>query len=181
MLNLHIRRTAVAWLLSLAAVGAFAESKLAVMNYQAVLFNSMAANDATLVLRSNLEPEQKRMQDIQQQLETRQSRLVTDKDILTDAEKLNFQREMQALVAEQQQLSARMQQAQQNSRDEFIRNYQPVIRELVAAHVAAEGYILVIDFQAVLWNTNEPDLTEIILSQFDAQYESEKLANQPSK
>ena len=181
MLKLHFRRALTACLMSLIAVTAFGESKFAVMNYQAVLFNSAAANDATLVLRTNLEPEQKRMQDIQQQLQTRQNRLVTDKDILTDDEKLTYQREMQALLAEQQQISARMQQAQQSSREDFIRKYQPVIREFVAAHVETEGYTLVIDSQAVLWNSSEPDLTELILAQFDAQYEAEKLASSTSK
>ena len=176
MINLFARKIAIACLLSLTTVTAFAETKLAVMNYQAVLFNSKAANDATLVLRASIEPDQKRLQDIQQQLETRQSRLVTDNDILTDEEKLKYQREMQALLGEQQQISARMQQAQQDSRNGFIQQYQPVIRELVAAYVEKEGFTIVIDSQAVLWNTNEPDLTEVILAQFDSQYEAQLLA-----
>ncbi len=181
MIHLYARKLAIVCLMSLTAVTAFAETKLAVMNYQAVLFNSKAANDATLILRASIEPDQKKLQDIQQQLETRQSRLVTDKDILTDDEKLKFQREMQALLAEQQQVSARMQQAQQTSRNEFIQKYQPVIRELVAAHVESEGFTIVVDSQAILWNSSEPDITEVILTEFDAQYEAQLSAPATSK
>lgn len=157
-----------------------AETTLAVMNYQAVLFNSAAANDATLQLRSMLEPEQKMLQDIKQQIETRQSRLETDKDILTEEEEAGFQGEIQSLLTDQAQISARMQQAQQNSRDAFIKQFQPAIRALVEQVVAEKGYTLVVDAQAVLWNAGEPDITEDVLNAFDNWYANAKAEAQGS-
>ncbi len=166
----------VTLLASLIMMPVMAESKIAVMNYEAVLFNSQAANDATLELRTSLAPEQKRLQDIKLQFETRQSRLTTDRDILTEEEVAQFQKELQTLAGEQQQISARMQQVQQESRNAFVQQYQPVIRELVSALVKSEGYTMVIDSKAVLWNENEPDLTDQILEQFDAQYTKQQSA-----
>ena len=64
MIHLYARKLAIVCLMSLTAVTAFAETKLAVMNYQAVLFNSKAANDATLILRASIEPDQKKTLEI---------------------------------------------------------------------------------------------------------------------
>lgn len=151
----------------------FAETKIAVMNYQAVLFNSAAANDATIQLRTALAPQQTRLQDIQQQVEVRQSRLTTDQDILTDEEIESFQVEIQELLNERTQLSALLQQEQQKSRNAFVQQFQPVIRTLVSDYVQTENITLVLDAQMVLWNGGEEDITNVILEKFDALYGAE--------
>jgi Skp family chaperone for outer membrane proteins len=153
---------------------AIAETKIAIMNYQSVMFNSVAATDATVQLRSNLAPAQKALQDISQQIESRQGRLSTDRDILTDEEVQQFNNELQSLFAEQTQITSQMQQAQQNSRNAFIQQYQPIIRDLVSTYVEEKTITLVVDAQAVLWNSGEPDITEDLLQAFDAWYQENK-------
>ncbi len=147
-----------------------AETNMAVLNYQVVLFNSIAAEEATVQLRKSLEPAQQRLNDIQSGLSSRQSRLQTDADILTEEEVLIFQQEIQSFLAEQAQISSQMQQAQQQSRTQFVQTFQPVVREIVQSIVVELGFTLVIDSQAVLWNEGTEDLTEQVLNQFDLQY-----------
>jgi Skp family chaperone for outer membrane proteins len=176
--NIHYVVLVVA---TLFATAAMAETKIAVMNYQSVMFNSVAATDATLQLRSNLAPAQKALQDISQQIESRQGRLSTDRDILTDEEVQTFNGELQALFAEQTQITSQMQQAQQNSRNAFIQQYQPIIRDLVSKYIEEKTITLVIDAQAVLWNSGEPDITEDLLQEFDAWYQENKTVAVPQE
>lgn len=157
---------------------AMAETKIAVMNYQDVLFNSAAAEDATLQLRTFLEPEQKQLNDLNAKLQNREGRLQTDKDILTEEEVVALQTEMQELLAERNNVLARMQQAQEQSRAQFIQNFQPAVRELVAVYVAENGFSLILDAQVVLWNEGEPDLTEPMLEAFNNWYAEQKQAQQ---
>jgi len=153
---------------------AYAEAKLAVMDYQAVLFNSVAAGDATLQLREALAGAQGLLDEIKNGIESRQNSLKVDAEILTEDEIAKFQQEIQEALAQRSQISAQMQQAQQKSRNEFINQYRPAIADLVSKHVEAQGYTLVIDSQAVLWNVDTPDISEEILSLFDAQYGEQK-------
>jgi Skp family chaperone for outer membrane proteins len=169
----------VVLLVSVLATAANAERKIAIMDYQSVMFNSAAAEDATLELRTNLAPAQNALQDIAQQIESRQARLETDKDILTEEEVQNFNRELQTLFAEQTQITSQMQQAQQNSRNAFIQENQPIIRTIVSEYVAENKITLVIDAQAVLWNDGEMNITEDVLNAFDAWYESQKAIELP--
>jgi len=161
---------------ALVSPGVYAETKIAIMNYQAVLFSSTAAEAATLQLRTDLAGARGRLKDIQLGIETRQDRLLTDGDMLTAEEIALFELELQALMEEQAQISAQMQQAQQKSRTEFIQQFQPLIRELMDALVTEQGYNLVVDAQAVLWVTDTPDITDEMLAQFDAAYGQLKAA-----
>lgn len=165
-----IRALVVSAIAAFMATAALAETKIAVMDYQAVLFNSVAAQDASVVLRASLADVQARLQELQQGLESRQQRLETDKDILTEEEIAQYRAEMDAMVQEQQQLAAQIQQAQQQSRVQFNEQFKPLIRELVTAFVAKTDYNLIVEAQAVLWNVDTPDITEEILNQFDNEY-----------
>ncbi len=162
-------------LFGLLSTAAIAETKIAVLNYQAVLFNSTAANDATLQLRTALAPEQSRLQDLSQQIETRRSRLETDQELMTEEEIDQFKRDIQSMMSEQAQLSALMQQRQQESRNAFVKQFQPFVRTLVESYVEENKITIVIDAQAVLWNQGEPDITESILAAFDKEYQAKKL------
>jgi outer membrane protein len=159
---------------ALASPVARAETTVAIMNYQAVLFNSSAAEAATLILRADLAGAQSRLQDIQLGIETRESRLMTDGDILTAEEISVFELELQGLAQEQAQITAQMQQAQQQSRASFIQQYQPLIRELMNAYVIEQGFSLVVDSQAVLWVNGTPDITDAMLTQFNSAYAQRK-------
>lgn len=171
------KRTVVAVMavfgMAIAASTAYAESDIVVMNYQSVLFNSAAAIDAQNDLSEVLRPGQDQLNDIAQQIQTRQSRLETDKDILTEEEIQKFQQELQILAANQSQLSNRIQQIQQQKQQEFIEQYRPAVREIVSGYVADNGVSLVLDSQAVLWNEDMPDITETILASFDVWYEEQ--------
>lgn len=173
MFNRVIAIVTVAAGLTLFSAAAQAETDIVVMNYQAVLFNSAAAADAQTDLNEVLRPGQDQLNDIAQQIQTRQSRLETDKDILTETEIQTYQQELQVLAANQAQLSNRIQQVQQQKQQEFIEQYRPAIREVVSAYVKENGVSLVIDSQAVLWNEDAPDITETVMSAFDEWYASQ--------
>ena len=151
-----------------------ADTKIAVMNYQAVLFNSAAANDATLQLRTALAPEQKRLQDLAQQIQTRRSRLETDQELMTTEEVDQYKRDIQSMMGEHNQLTAVLQKRQQESRNAFVKQFQPFIRSLVENYVSEHSITLVLDSQTVLWNQGEPDITEDILAAFDREYNAKK-------
>lgn len=174
MLKLTKRMTIVLVVTILSAGMAVAETRMAIMNYQAVLFSSSAAQEATEVLRQSLSGQQAQLKQLQQGMESRQSRLKTDAEILTPEESLVFQREIQAMAVEQSRLSNQMQQAQQKSRNEFVAQYQPLVRDIVQVYVKEKDYDLILDAQAVLVNIEVPDITQIILEKFDAKYDEMK-------
>lgn len=145
---------------------------MAVMNYQAVLFNSAAAEDASVELRDRLAAAQSRVQELEAALQARQSRLQSDADILTEEEIANFQQEMQTMAAERQQLTARIQQEQRASQNAFAQQYQPLIREIVSNYVEENDIGVILEAQAIVWNTSLTDITEDITALFDEQYNS---------
>lgn len=151
---------------------ATAADGMVVMNYQAVLFNSAAAEEASVELRDRLQPAQARVQELETALQARQSRLQTDADILTEQEINGFQQEMQAMAAERQQLAARIQQEQRASQNAFAQEYQPLIREIVSNYVEENDIGVILEAQAIVWNTSLPDITEDITALFDEQYNS---------
>lgn len=159
-----------------AASTAQAESGIVVMNYQSVLFNSAAAVDAQTELNEVLSPGQKQLNDIAKQIQVRQSRLETDQDILTEEEIQTYQQELQMLSANQAQLTNRIQQIQQQMQQEFIEEFRPTIREIVADYVSGNDVSLVLDAQSVLWNESAPDITDIVMAEFDTWYEEQKPA-----
>lgn len=155
-------------------VSSWAETKMAVLDYQAVLFKSLAADDATAQLRELLSGHQARLKELEQGITTRQARLKTDVDILTDEEKQQFVEEIQAFQSELGTINGQIQQAQQNSRNEFIKYYQPAIRSIVEEYVTAEQIDLVLEAQTVLWNSTVPDITQPVLDIFDQKFSDNK-------
>lgn len=147
-----------------------AEVTMVVFNYQAALFNSAAAQQATNELREQAAPAQQQLQDIQQGIQTRQSRLQTDADILTEAELQQFQEELQVLVAQQNELNQRLQAFQQQARNAFEQRYRPVILEIVEGIVEEQDIDVVLEASAVAYNRSLTDITETVLEAFDAQY-----------
>lgn len=170
-MNFRYASTIFVFLLSLTTYS-FAEDELniAVLNYQALLFESVAAEDATEVLRGSVGAVQARLQEIQAGMDTRQNRLRTDAAILTEEETARFRLELQEMNNERAVLTAQLQQAQQQSRDEFVRQYQPFLRQLVEAYILEQGYNLVVDSQAIVWNTGATDITQDLLTLFNDAY-----------
>ncbi|TCS40716.1 OmpH family outer membrane protein [Reinekea marinisedimentorum] len=163
-------RTALILVVACAGSVAWAETKIAVMDTQTVLFKSLAAEDATNQLRELLAGHQTRLKELEQGVSTRQSRLETDADILTEEEKQNFVKEINAYQSEMARINAQIQQAQQKSRSEFIRYYQPAISSIVEDYVAGEQIDVVLDSQAVLWNATLTDITQPVLEAFDQRF-----------
>jgi outer membrane protein len=154
-----------------------AETKIAILDSQVVLFNSAAANAATLELRTTLAPYQSQLQDIQSQIQTRQNRLQSDQAIMTEEEVAEFQLEIQNLLNNQAQLSSQLQQFQQQSRNAFVQQYEQTIQGIIAEYIEENGYTLVLNAQVVIANAGEADITEDILNLFDAYYNEQ---NQPA-
>ncbi|WP_187265455.1 OmpH family outer membrane protein [Reinekea thalattae] len=152
----------------------WAETKIAVINYQSVLFESLAAEDATSQLRELLAGHQSRLQELGQGITTRQNRLKTDADILTDDEKRLYAQEINSFNAEMNQINAQIQQAQQQSRAEFMRYYQPAIGKIIADYTSAASIDLVIDAQTVVWQGDLPDITEPVRQTFDQQFSANR-------
>lgn len=170
-----IKALIVSMSLSLLVTGnALAETQIAVMNYQAVLFNSLAADDAANQLREALSPAQGKINELKSGIQTRQNRLKTEEGILTDAETLQFKQEINQYSAELAQITNQIQSAQQQSRNEYIKFYQPVIKQFVDQQAQADGYDLVVDSQAVLYVADVPDITESVLAKFNEDFTSKK-------
>jgi Skp family chaperone for outer membrane proteins len=163
----------MALVLVMSCVGTFtwAETKMAVIDTQTVLFKSLAAEDATNQLRELLSDHQARLKELEQGIETRKNRLETDAEILTEEEKQGFVQEINQYQSEAARINAKIQQAQQKSRAEFIRYYQPAISSIVEEYVEKEKIDVVLDSQAVIWNGAAlTDITQPVLEAFDQRF-----------
>lgn len=165
-----MKKIVLGLLLLVTASFSVAEVKMAVFNYQAALFNSIAAQQATNELREQAAPAQQQLLDIQQGIQTRQSRLQTDADILTPAEIQQFQEELQILVNQQSELNQRLQAFQQQARNAFEQQFRSVMLEIVETLVEEQSIDVVLDAAAVAYNRSLPDITEEVLEAFDARY-----------
>lgn len=166
----------IAWLvlgvvMSLAATSAYSAEKMVVMDYQSVLFSSIAAQEATNVLRERMAQPEARLRELEQGFQARQSRLQTDEAILTEDELGALRGEMQRMLAERQQLAGQLQQAQQTSRNEFVQQHRPLLQSIVKTYVEENDIDVVFETQSIIWNSALEDITVDITALFNEQYQ----------
>ena len=159
---------AIALVCSFSAASA-AEKKIAVLDKNAALFNSEAAQEINDQMRKDFGSKEQLASKLEAEIAKIRENYKTDKDILTEDEvnKLN-----QSLQSKQQELNAvaqEMQMINQSVQQQFIQQFQPVLGKAVDVIVAKNKYDLILDAQAVIYVGDTEDITQLVLTEFNKQ------------
>lgn len=149
-------------------------AEIALLDQQYVLFNSVAAQDATAALKQEFAEEEQQVQTLEQSIRQLQSKAKTDADIMTDDEKAQLQTDLQQRVRNREQLVRQLQQVQSERRNAFIRQQQPLMAKAIEQAVDEDRFDLIIDKQAVIYHRNSLDITEAVLTEFNKLYEAQQ-------
>lgn len=168
------RLLALGFALGLAASAQAADIALLDQNY--VLFNSVAAQEATAALKQEFADEEQRVQTLEQSIRQLQSKAKTDADIMTDDEKTKLKTDLQDQVRAHEQLVRQLQQVQNERRKAFIRQHQPLMAKAIEQAVDKDKYDLIIDKNAVIYHRNSLDITEAVLTEFNKLYQAQQEA-----
>lgn len=166
-------------LLAITATVVAAETEIAVIDFQRVLFQSVAAQDATQKLQPEISAVQQRIGEIETRINALQNALQIDAATLTEDELLVKQNEIQQLVNERASAIQFGQQKQTNSRNEFVSAYKGKVQEVVATVSKERGYNLVIDLSTVVYVDGVVNITDEVLIAFDEIYNETRVSIEP--
>ena len=165
--------------IALSATFVVAESNIAVVDFQRVLFQSIAAQDATKKLQPEIAGVKQRIAEIETKINALQTVLKNDAVTLTEDDLLIKQEELNQFVNERLSAIQFGQQKQTNSRNEFVSAYKGQVQEVVAALSTARGFNLVIDLSTVVYIDGLANITDDVLVAFDKQYEENRAIIKP--
>lgn len=158
--------------LCLAASVQAAEIALLDQNY--VLFNSIAAEEATVELKREFAEEEQQVQTLEQSIQQLQSKARTDGDIMTDEEKAELEADLQQRLQNRQRLVQQLQQVQSERRNAFIRQHQPLIAQAIENTIGEDQFDIILDKGAVIYHRNSLDITDAVLKEFDELYQAQQ-------
>lgn len=152
----------------------FAEIKIAILDKNAAMFQSEAARRETEKLKLEFGSDEQRILIIEQQVTDIRSELETDSAIMDpdDVESQNLL--ANSLLNERQTLIDKLQQIQQQRQQIFIRNYQPVLAEVIQEIVIELEIELLVDAQAVIFAKDGMNITQVVIDSFNKQIMSVK-------
>lgn len=168
-----LHRVAVA-LVALAMAATVQATEVALLDQNFVLFSSDAAQAATADLKREFAQEEQQVQSLGQSIQQLQSQARTDADIMTEAEVAELQSQLQQRARQRDQLVRQLQQVQGERRNAFIEQYQPMLVEAIEAAIDGQQYDVIVDKSAVVYHRNSLDITEAVLEEFNALYQSEQ-------
>jgi outer membrane protein len=176
---MNFKQLVIGSILTLSAAIAAAEAEIAVIDFQRVLFQSVAAQDATQALQPEISAVKQRIGEIETRINALQNALEIDAATLTEADLLAKQGEIQQLVNERAKAIQFGQQKQNNSRNEFVAAYKGQVQEVVATLSKARGFNLVIDLSTVVYVDGMANITDDVLVAFDNQYKETRTVIEP--
>jgi outer membrane protein len=151
----------------LATAPAWAELKIAYVNYQQLAEQSPQAKAIQDALRSEFIPRQREIQTQQQSLKNREDKLQKDGATMTDEQRAREEKELRDGARD---LARKQQEAQDDlnaRRNEELSRLQKTLVDEVRTYAKAQSYDLVLAEGVIYW-TSAIDITPQILAQMQA-------------
>ncbi len=144
---------------ALMAPSAFAELKIAVINYAQAISQAEEVVEALEVLQAELQPEQDEIRGEQQALLEQREKLATDADILSDEDKQSIASEIDSRTFDLEQQVERFNRNLQRRQQEIQQRMIPKAQAVVADLVAIEGYDFVMERTTLVHVNAKHDIT----------------------
>lgn len=160
--------------LVLISQGVFAQdAKIGVLNALQALFNS----DAARVLQEELDQEfavdTERSQELTEELTALAEKFQQDEAVMTEEEIRRINSSAQDLQVQLQLIQERVQQAAQESQQQFLEGMQPTLATAVTDVVAEGGYDLILNSDAVPYFAPVLDITAKVTAKLNEQAQAQ--------
>jgi outer membrane protein len=158
---------ALAAVASLAAVPAWAELKIGVVDFGRLVDESPQAKVALDAIRTEFTPRQRDLQNQQQALKNKEEKLQKDGATMTEDQRTRAEKELRDSYRE---LSRKQSEAQDDfnaRRNEEMSRLQRTLIDQVRTYAKAQNFDLVVA-EGVIYNTPSIDITPAILTQLQA-------------
>lgn len=153
---------------SVVAAQVKAEARIAVLDQEYVLFQSEAAKQATAELRQSFGGEERRIRQLETEVTDLRSRLEADAGLLTENELTSLNLQIETKLREREELVRRLQNAQQNRRQAFLRQYESVLTSVLEEIIVEQNIVLLMSAAEVIYARPELDITPLALERFNA-------------
>lgn len=160
--------------LVLISQGAFAQdAKIGVLNALQALFNSDAARIVQEELEQEFELDEERAQELTDELTVLSEKFQQDEAVMTEEEKRRMNSNAQDLQIQLQLIQERVQQALQQTNQQFLESMQPDLAAAVTDVVAEGGYDLILNVDAAPYFAPVLDITAKVTAKLNEQAQSE--------
>lgn len=161
------------------AVPAWAEIKIAVVDYGRLVEESPQAKTALEAIRTEFTPKQREAENLAASLKTKQDKLEKDQATMSPEQRTRAEKELRDGARDLQQRRAELQDDFTARRNEEMSRLQRALIEEVRAYAKAQNFDLVIA-DGVIYSVPTLDITPAILSAMQAKAPAAKPAAGPA-
>ena len=173
MTNLKLLTLVIVLLLIPSSLPGQGYSKIAVVDFERAVVESVEGKKASDGFNAKLQERQKEVEKRQKELEEAQNKLSTQERLLSDAVKLDLQREIDRKQTELTRFNEDAQKELGALRDQLLRPVADIAGKILNALAAEQGFTLVIDVSNpannVLWANPAADITTELTQRINAE------------
>lgn len=136
--------------------------RIAVLDWQAALMETTRVREAMQQADGQLSSDQTRARQLAEEGRTLQERLQRDASVMSEEERRRLQQQVEQKLQEYQFVVSRLQQQQQELRQEVINRFRPSLEKAVNELLEEHNIDILLDRQAVAFAKPEFDLTQAV-------------------
>ena len=164
----HSKLLSLAFLAAVFAVPAWAETKIAVVDYGRLVEESPQAKSAMDAIRAEFTPKQRELENLANSLKAKQDKLDKDGPTMSVEQRSRADKDLRDGARDLQQKRAELQDDFTARRNEEMSRLQRALIDEVRAYAKAQNFDLVVA-DGVIYSTPALDITPAILSAMQAK------------
>ena len=173
-MNLAISSRVAVWMMAaggaLAALPASAaEPKIGVVEFQRLILESPQGKAAMESMRAEFAPRERTLQAQGQAVKAKEEKLQKDGATMSEEQRARAEKELRDGARDFERARGELQDDETARRNEELSRLQRTIVEEVRTYGKAQGYDLILEQQAVLYNASASDITPAVLSALQAK------------
>ncbi len=154
-------------LITSGAMAQSGERKVGVVNLEAALFNTEAAQEMQASLEQEFSDDQQRLQELNNQLQSLAERAQREQSILTDSELRRINADAEDTQVQMRQISQRVQEGMQERQQEFVDSMREDLGTAIETVVEEGDYDLVLNASAVAYFNNSYNITAQVTAELN--------------
>jgi outer membrane protein len=152
-----------------AALPAWAESKIGIVDFQKLGVESPQGKAALETMRAEFAPRERTLQAQGQTLKAKEDKLQKDGATMTEEQRQRAEKELRDGMRDFERARSELQDDETARRNEEMSRLQRVLLEEVRNYAKAQNYDLVLAGEAVLYATQANDITPAVLTALQAR------------
>jgi outer membrane protein len=152
----------------LAALPAWAEGKMAVVDFQRLAQESPQGKAIMEAMRAEFSPRERTLQAQMQALKAKQDKLQKDAATMSEDQRIRAEKELRDGERDFERARGELQDDVTARRNEEMSRLQRTLIEEVRSYAKAQNYDLVVSTEAVLYETPNYDITPAVLAALQA-------------